>query len=240
MQQSNEHKSHECTLSDQELITICTEWIQKLIDSGGKEWCMFVPARPNKDPDLLFSELVERFKAKLSQPQSEGGTIDKLEILKRHYFKYYRPSYPSDERTKEVVDMALSIKEETACILAAMDEYKRQSEGGLQWVNCSDTKTLPDESEDVIFRFVYNKSALLYPWEFLKANPERAKEVEWLKESASPSTANTEEGAEKQKTAIAFHRWMELESWEHEYREQRAFSIEEFYELFLTETKQQQ
>lgn len=73
MQQSNRDNSLYCTLSDQELIAICTEWIQKLIDSGGKEWCMFVPARPNKDPDLLLSELVERFKAKLSEPQSEGG-----------------------------------------------------------------------------------------------------------------------------------------------------------------------
>lgn len=62
--------------------------------------------------------------------------------------------------------------------------------------------------------------------------------VEWIP-VASPSTANTEEAKREQQTAIAFHRWMELESWEHEYREQRAFSIEELYELFLTETKQQ-
>lgn len=45
------------------------------------------------------------------------------EILEQKYFKYYRPDFPSDERTSEVVKMALSIKEETQAIKNAMDEY---------------------------------------------------------------------------------------------------------------------
>lgn len=44
------------------------------------------------------------------------------EILEQEYFKYYRPDFPSDERTSEVVKMALSIKEETQAIKNAMDE----------------------------------------------------------------------------------------------------------------------
>lgn len=49
----------------------------------------------------------------------------RYEILEQEYFKYYRPSFPSDERTNEVVKMALSIKEETQAIKNAMDENGR-------------------------------------------------------------------------------------------------------------------
>src|SRR5688572_3269383 len=50
----------ECTLSNEELIKKGKEWIQKLIDTGGKDWSLRIPAEPNHDPDLIFSELCKR------------------------------------------------------------------------------------------------------------------------------------------------------------------------------------
>jgi hypothetical protein len=43
-------------------------------------------------------------------------------ILFKKYFEYYRPSFPSDERTNEVVKLALTIKEEKQAIIAAIVE----------------------------------------------------------------------------------------------------------------------
>lgn len=50
-----------CTLTDEELIQKAREWLDKLINSGGREWSLPVPANPNKDVDLIFSEVIERF-----------------------------------------------------------------------------------------------------------------------------------------------------------------------------------
>lgn len=55
-------KSPFCTLSDAELTEKAKELIQELIDSGGRSWVLNIPARPNSDPDLIFTELNERFK----------------------------------------------------------------------------------------------------------------------------------------------------------------------------------
>jgi len=57
-----EKKSPFCTLTDQELIEKTTELVQQLIDTGGKSWVLNIPARPNSDPDLIFTELNYRFK----------------------------------------------------------------------------------------------------------------------------------------------------------------------------------
>jgi hypothetical protein len=63
------------------------------------------------------------------------GDNIKLAILKKHYFNYYRDSFPSDERTAEVVNQALCIKEETEAIFKAMDEYAaQQAPTGAVWV----------------------------------------------------------------------------------------------------------
>lgn len=51
-----------CDLSDEELITACNEWVSKLCNSGGQAWSMQVPVNFNKDPDMLFVELANRFK----------------------------------------------------------------------------------------------------------------------------------------------------------------------------------
>lgn len=51
-----------CTLSDDDLLEKCDEWIEKLCKSGGKDWCLSVPVNFNRDPDMLFVELMNRFK----------------------------------------------------------------------------------------------------------------------------------------------------------------------------------
>jgi hypothetical protein len=60
---SNKTQDKGCTLSDQKLIDSCREWISKLCDSGGKEWTLGVPVDFNRDPDMLFSEVITRFKS---------------------------------------------------------------------------------------------------------------------------------------------------------------------------------
>lgn len=76
---------------------------------------------------ILESEL--EFKTFKQEPMSNKADtqlpaeVDKLNILKKHYYDYYRPSFPSDKRTAEVVNQALCIKEETEAIFKAMDDY---------------------------------------------------------------------------------------------------------------------
>lgn len=50
-------------LSDTELIAQCSAWISKLCESGGKAWTLRVPVDFRHDPDVLFTELIRRFKA---------------------------------------------------------------------------------------------------------------------------------------------------------------------------------
>lgn len=52
----------ECTLSDEDLILKCEEWISKLCKSGGRAWCLRIPVDFNEDPDMIFSEIIKRFK----------------------------------------------------------------------------------------------------------------------------------------------------------------------------------
>ena len=55
-----------CTLTDLELIDACLEWNSKLAKSGGKAWCLQVPVHFDKDPDILFNEIIKRFKQTLN------------------------------------------------------------------------------------------------------------------------------------------------------------------------------
>jgi hypothetical protein len=65
------NKSAACTLTNEELIEKANEWIRKLCTSGGRDWCLSIPARHNVDPDLILSEVVDRFK----------NLIDKIKTL---------------------------------------------------------------------------------------------------------------------------------------------------------------
>ena len=54
-----------CTLDNTQLAKSAEAWIDRLINSGGKDWSLPVPANPDKDVDLILSEIVNRFKKQL-------------------------------------------------------------------------------------------------------------------------------------------------------------------------------
>lgn len=204
---------HDCTLTDQELIVVCEEWIQKLIDSGGKEWCMFVPARPNKDPDLLFSELVERFKAKLSQPQSEGG----LQWAKGRYDELYR-------QVKSGI--------ETPCLV----DYRWDENTVCRDICRIKPHNLELSSRGHCYGSIFMRPGRSEEQEFISMC--KSANVEWIP-AASPSTANTEEGADPrliERIAIEF--LDDIRDYERENGVQVCFderSSEELFEIFKSE-----
>lgn len=51
------------TDTEETLIKRCRDWIDKLCATGGRAWSLQVPANPNVDPDLLFSELIDRYES---------------------------------------------------------------------------------------------------------------------------------------------------------------------------------
>lgn len=57
-------EERKCNLSDEELAEKCDAWISELCKTGGRCWTLSVPVNFNRDPDMLFSELIRRFKAK--------------------------------------------------------------------------------------------------------------------------------------------------------------------------------
>lgn len=50
----------------------------------------------------------------------------KEEILKEHYFRYYKDAFPTDEQAHKWSEIGLLIKEETQAVYDAMDEYADQ------------------------------------------------------------------------------------------------------------------
>ena len=52
-----------CQLSNDELVTAVQEWVSKLCDTGGRAWTLRVPVDFDRDPDILITELCQRFAA---------------------------------------------------------------------------------------------------------------------------------------------------------------------------------
>jgi hypothetical protein len=73
-----ENKSIHCTLTDAQLIAKADQLIDELIGSGGKSWTMQVPARPNADTDLIFAEVVNRFKAIQAKIDNYGKALKRI------------------------------------------------------------------------------------------------------------------------------------------------------------------
>ena len=48
--------------SDEELIDRVDSWVRQLCETGGSAWTLSIPPNPTRDPDLLISELIRRFK----------------------------------------------------------------------------------------------------------------------------------------------------------------------------------
>ena len=59
------------SMSDDELIKKCDEWIYSLAESGGKSWCLSIPVRYDVDPDMLFTELISRYQFLRSELQKQ-------------------------------------------------------------------------------------------------------------------------------------------------------------------------
>ena len=51
-----------CTLTNEELIKRCDQWVHSLAETGGHSWVLQVPVNFNRDPDMLFIELGKRLK----------------------------------------------------------------------------------------------------------------------------------------------------------------------------------
>ena len=62
-----------CTLTNNELADSVEVELNKLIKTGGKSFTMQVPARVNKDTDLLIAELLTRFRTNEQQALNTGG-----------------------------------------------------------------------------------------------------------------------------------------------------------------------
>mgnify|MGYP003515131676 CR=1 FL=1 len=60
-----------CDLTNEELIERCKEWVSKLARSGGRDWRLHVPVSFNTDPDILFSELANRFQSLINTTKDE-------------------------------------------------------------------------------------------------------------------------------------------------------------------------
>lgn len=74
------------TLSDQELVNHCDFLIKDFCKNGFKSghWTMRIPAEPNRDPDLVFSELIDRFnvvRSKSSNSDYEKCHKDEFENI---------------------------------------------------------------------------------------------------------------------------------------------------------------
>lgn len=64
------------TLFDQ-----CTNWISSLCESGGRSWTLSIPVN-GKDPDMLFSELINRCKDTIQENvRIQGDLNDAIDLL---------------------------------------------------------------------------------------------------------------------------------------------------------------
>lgn len=41
-------------LTNEHLIKKGKEWVESLIETGGKSWCLKIPVDINNDPDVIF------------------------------------------------------------------------------------------------------------------------------------------------------------------------------------------
>lgn len=141
-----EKKSPFCTLSDAELTQKAKELIQELIDSGGKSWVMNIPARPNSDPDLIFTELNERFKK--SQETIKVLTYDNnklkgeveglknaVEELKTKYDNILATESGHESKTENVWQSGYAAGHEAGC-----ERGKREAQPRAVWVKASEFK----------------------------------------------------------------------------------------------------
>jgi len=76
-------------MSDEDLIAKVDEWNSKLCESRGEAWMLSIPPDPKRDPDLLISELIRRFKGQRDAVDrlvnAEADQKRKIEDLERKF-----------------------------------------------------------------------------------------------------------------------------------------------------------
>lgn len=109
--------NQECTLSNEELIKRCDEWVSRLCATGGNAWALSVPAQHNRDPDLLFIELGKRL-ADLAPTAGEDQMIFE--------------AVPCDKELPKAAETYHCFLNESVSMLAFYDEDGRWFNGQRQ------------------------------------------------------------------------------------------------------------
>lgn len=139
MEQYRNRPKHLCSLENDELIQVCTQWIQWLIDSGGRKWVLSVPAKPNSDPDLVLTELVERFK-EMQEPVSAPSVPA---LSENEYIDLSDLS--EEDKKKMVTGFAQTVSKETMKLFYSL--------GLKTHIQCS----VVNEPTDELFEFLFRK-----------------------------------------------------------------------------------
>lgn len=97
-------------LSDIELIDRCDSWIESMIRAGVRDWKRNTSTCQNEDPDLLFSELIERFKKKIDKNEKLEDELSKSLPKMLLYYSSKKIAEEENEGLKEtIVRQALEI-----------------------------------------------------------------------------------------------------------------------------------
>ena len=70
----------ECRLTNEELIRKVRMWVDELCRTGGKGWSLQVPVNMERDPDILISELCNRFDGVLAPYNLEPVPVGEQEL----------------------------------------------------------------------------------------------------------------------------------------------------------------
>lgn len=81
IQEASKQKPYWCTLSDDELTDKARVLLDELVKTGGRSFVMHIPARPNEDIDIIFADLIGRFKKMKTELSNAQEQLDNLESI---------------------------------------------------------------------------------------------------------------------------------------------------------------
>lgn len=64
-----------CPLNNTELVEKAQEWVSKLCKTGGQAWSLRIPVDLKHDPDVVISELANRYKEALALLEKASGLV---------------------------------------------------------------------------------------------------------------------------------------------------------------------
>jgi len=79
--------SDRCELSNEELTMKVRMWVDELCRTGGKGWSLQVPVNMERDPDVLISELCNRFDSVLAPYNTEPVPVGEAQTVQRSCFQ---------------------------------------------------------------------------------------------------------------------------------------------------------